>query len=138
MVGFTHPTGRTMIYKSLGSAGVKVSPVCLGTMMFGGPANEADSIRIIHAAIAKGINFIDTADMYAGGQSEEIVGKAIADRRASVVLATKGRQKVGEGPNDVGGSRVHMLRALEASLKRLKTDHVDLYYYHAPDYTTPI
>lgn len=127
-----------MSYRQLGSSGVRVSPVCLGTMMFGGPADEAVSTRIIHKAIDQGINFIDTADMYTAGQSEIVVGKAIADRRDSVVLATKGRQKVGEGPNDWGGSRLHMMKSLEGSLKRLKTDYVDMYYYHAPDETTPI
>src|SRR5206468_611150 len=114
------------------------STLCLGTMMFGGQATEADSLRIIHKALDAGINFIDTADMYVAGESERIVGKAIADRRGQVFLATKGRNKTGEGPNDWGTSRLHMRQALEASLKRLNTDYVDLYYVHAPDYNTPI
>lgn len=127
-----------MQYRNLGRTGVKVSPLCLGTMMFGGPTDEADSTRIIHKAIDHGVNFIDTADMYAGGKSEEIVGRAIADRRDNVVLATKGRQKMGDGPNDQGGSRMYLMRALDRSLKRLNLDYVDIYYYHAPHEDTPI
>lgn len=127
-----------MQYRNLGGAGVKVSPICLGTMMFGGRSSESDSIDIMHKALDEGINFFDTADIYNEGQSEVIVGKAIADRRDRVVVATKGRQPMGEGPNDRGGSRLHMIRALEASLKRLGTDYVDIYYIHTPDYDTPI
>jgi aryl-alcohol dehydrogenase-like predicted oxidoreductase len=125
-------------YRILGRTGVRVSPLCLGTMMFGGQTTEADSVRIIHKAIDKGINFIDTADMYVAGESERIVGKAIADRRAEIVLATKGRNKMGEGPNDWGTSRLHMRQALDASLQRLAVDCIDLYYIHSPDYNTPI
>lgn len=127
-----------MEYRKLGKAGVKVSPICLGTMMFGGQTSEADSIRIIHQAGDLGINFIDTANMYNAGESEVVTGKAIADRRDNVILATKGRQKMGDGPNDQGGSRVHLMKALDDSLKRLGTDYVDIYYYHAPEYDTPI
>jgi aryl-alcohol dehydrogenase-like predicted oxidoreductase len=127
-----------MQYRTLGQSGVKVSPICLGTMMFGGMTNEADSIRIMHSAHDRGINFVDTANMYNAGDSEIVVGKAIADRRDQVVLATKGRQKMGEGPNDQGASRVHLMRALDESLKRLNTDYVDIYYVHAPDNDTPI
>ncbi len=127
-----------MDYRLLGRTGVRVSPLCLGTMMFGGQTTEADSIRIIHKALDQGINFVDTADMYVAGESERIVGKAIAGRRAGVVLATKGRNKMGEGPNDWGTSRLHMRQALEASLSRLNTDCIDLYYVHSPDYNTPI
>jgi aryl-alcohol dehydrogenase-like predicted oxidoreductase len=127
-----------MDHRLLGRTGVRVSPLCLGTMMFGGPTTEADSIRIIHRALDAGLNFVDTADMYSTGESERIVGKAIADRRAKVVLATKGRHKMGEGPNDWGASRLHMRQALDASLKRLGTDYIDLFYVHAPDYDTPI
>ena len=127
-----------MNYRLLGTTGVRVSPLCLGTMMFGGATDEETSIRIIHKAIDQGINFIDTADMYAGGKSEEIVGKALTGKWDQVVLATKGRQVMGTGPNDKGGSRYHMMRALEASLKRLKCERIDLYYYHAPDYDTSI
>ena len=127
-----------MEYRNLGKAGVKVSPICLGTMMFGGQTSEADSIRIMHQAHDLGINFFDTADMYAAGDSEVVVGKAIADRRDDIVLATKGVQKMGEGPNDQGASRKHLMKALDDSLKRLNTDFIDIYYYHAPDYSTPI
>jgi aryl-alcohol dehydrogenase-like predicted oxidoreductase len=127
-----------MQYRSLGCAGVKVSPVCLGTMMFGGQTSEADSTRIMHKALDLGINFFDTANIYNAGASEEVIGRAIADRRDRVVLATKGRGPMGSGPNDAGGSRLNLLRALDASLKRMKTDYVDLYYIHTPDYTTPI
>jgi aryl-alcohol dehydrogenase-like predicted oxidoreductase len=127
-----------MDYRLLGRTGVRVSPLCLGTMMFGAQTGEADSIRIIHKAIDRGLNFIDTADMYSTGESERIVGQALADRRDRVVLATKGRNKMGEGPNDWGTSRLHMRQALDASLARLKTDCIDLYYVHAPDYNTPI
>jgi len=127
-----------MEYRKLGSAGINVSPVCLGTMMFGGPTNEADSTRIIHKAIDAGVNFIDTADIYNAGESEVVVGKAIADRRDQVVLATKGRQPMGTGTNDAGAGRAYMMRALDASLKRLGTDYVDVYYLHTPDEATPI
>lgn len=127
-----------MDYRNLGQCGVKVSPVCLGTMMFGGQTNETDSIQIIHKAYDQGVNFIDTADMYNAGESERIVGRAINDRRDRIVLATKGRQKMGDGPNQQGGSRLHLMQALDASLKRLGTDYVDIYYYHAPDLSTPV
>jgi aryl-alcohol dehydrogenase-like predicted oxidoreductase len=93
---------------------------------------------MIHRAMDEGINFIDTADIYNQGQSEVVVGRAIADRRDGVILATKGRQPMGEGPNDGGASRAHLLAALDASLKRLNTDFVDIYYTHTPDYETPI
>lgn len=125
-------------FRNLGSAGVKVSPVCLGTMMFGGQTDAAESTQIMHKALDQGINFFDTADIYNAGQSEVVVGQAIADRRGKVVLATKGRGPMGEGPNDSGASRLHLTQALDASLKRLKTDYVDIYYQHTPDYTTPI
>jgi aryl-alcohol dehydrogenase-like predicted oxidoreductase len=127
-----------MDYRLLGRTGIRVSPLCLGTMMFGGQTTEADSFRIIHKALDLGINFIDTADMYVSGESERVVGKALAGRRDGVVLATKGRNKTGEGPNDWGASRLHMRQALEASLRRLNVDYIDLYYVHAPDYDTPI
>lgn len=127
-----------MNYRNLGVAGVKVSPLCLGTMMFGGPTDETTSIRIMHKANDLGINFLDTANIYNDGESERVVGKAIADRRDQIILATKGRLKVGDGPNDVGASRVHLIREVENSLRRLDTDYMDLYYLHTPDPTTPI
>jgi aryl-alcohol dehydrogenase-like predicted oxidoreductase len=127
-----------MNYRRLGRNGIRVSPICLGTMMFGGQTNEADSIRIMHKALDQGINFVDTANMYNSGQSEIVVGKAIADRRDQVVLATKGRQSVGSGPNDSGASRLHLIRELDRSLHRMNVDVIDIYYQHAPDPETPI
>ena len=127
-----------MDYSHLGKTGVSVSRICLGTMMFGGPTDEIHSREIISKAIDAGVNFIDTADMYNAGQSEIVVGKAIADRRDQIVLATKGRQPTGDGPNDRGASRLTLMRALERSLVRLDVDYVDLYYVHAPDNETPI
>jgi len=127
-----------MQYRLLGRTGVRVSPVCLGTMMFGGQTDAADSVAILHQAFDRGVNFIDTADMYNAGESERVVGRAIADRREKVVLATKGRQKMGDGPNDLGASRLHLMQALDASLQRLGTDYVDIYYTHTPDYDTAI
>ena len=127
-----------MEYRTLGACGVKVSPVCLGTMMFGGQTPEDEAIRIIHTALDRGINFIDTANMYNVGQSEVVVGKALAGRRDHVVLATKARQIMGPGPNQSGASRKHMIFECNASLKRLNTDYIDLFYVHAPDATTPI
>jgi aryl-alcohol dehydrogenase-like predicted oxidoreductase len=122
----------------LGRSGLKVSRLCLGTMMFGGPTNEEDSARIIHRALDAGLFFLDTADVYNDGESERIVGRAVQARRDQVVLATKGRNRTGPGPNDAGSSRAHLLAAVEASLRRLGTDYIDLYYLHAPDYETPI
>jgi aryl-alcohol dehydrogenase-like predicted oxidoreductase len=127
-----------MEYRQLGKTGMRVSPVCLGTMMFGGQTSEADSIRIMHKAHDQGVNFFDTADMYSVGDSEVVVGKAISDRRDQVVLATKGTNAMGDGPNDRGASRYHLTQAVEQSLKRLGTDRIDLYYVHVPDETTPI
>lgn len=126
------------MHRLLGRTGIRVSPLCLGTMMFGGQTSEADSIRIVHRALETGINFVDSADMYHTGESERVVGKALADRRQRAVLATKGRNKMGDGPNDWGASRLHLRQALDASLSRLATDYIDLYYVHAPDYNTPI
>jgi aryl-alcohol dehydrogenase-like predicted oxidoreductase len=107
-------------------------------MMFGGPTPEAESIRIIHRALDAGINFVDTANVYNGGESERVVGKALKDRRDRVVLATKVRGAMGDGPNDSGSHRTTLLRELEASLKRLNTDVIDLYFLHSFDYTTPL
>ena len=108
-----------MDYRLLGRTGVRVSPLCLGTMNFGGVTNEEDSIRIIHAALDAGINFVDTANVYNNGQSEVAVGKALRDRRGKVVLATKVHFRVGDGPNDEGNSRLHILKACDDSLRRL-------------------
>ena len=130
-----------MEHRQLGRTGVKVSPLCLGTMMFGawGETDHDESIRIIHRALDVGINFIDTADVYSGGESEEIVGKALADgRRDNVVLATKVHGSMGEDPNERGNSRRWIRREVEASLRRLDTDWIDLYQIHRPEPDTDI
>ena len=131
-----------MAYRSLGHSGLKVSTVCLGAMMFGSgpdaPCSEGESRKIIDAFLDAGHNFIDTANVYTGGQSEEVVGRAIASRREAVVLATKGRGPIGPGQNDQGLSRAYLNRALEGSLRRLGTDYIDLYQCHFPDPDTPI
>ncbi|MEU5862543.1 MULTISPECIES: aldo/keto reductase [unclassified Nonomuraea] len=129
-----------MRYRILGGTGIEVSAHCLGTMMFGAAGNpdHDDSIRIIHAALDHGINFVDTADMYSAGESEEIVGKALQGRRDEVVLATKVHFPMGEGPNRGGNSRRWIVREVEASLRRLRTDWIDLYQIHRPDHRTDI
>ena len=127
-----------MDYRNLGRSGVKVSPLCLGTMMFGGPTDEADSRRIVDRARGQGVNFIDTADVYTDGRSEEIVGRAIADHRDWWVLATKLANVTQDGPNGRGLSRRYMLRAVEDSLRRLNTPVIDLLYLHREDLATPL
>ena len=129
-----------MNYRKLGRTGLKVSPLCLGAMMFGrrGNADHADCVRIIHRALDAGINFVDTANVYSNGESEEIVGQALRGHRDQVVLATKVHGEMGSGPNDRGNSRVHILREVEHSLRRLQTDYIDLYQIHRPDPDTPI
>ena len=131
-----------MEFNTLGRSGLKVSQACLGAMMFGtatdAPCDEAESRRTIDAFLDAGNNFIDTANIYTGGQSEVVVGRAIKGRRDHVVLATKGRGPIGSGPNDQGLSREYLTRALEASLERLDTDYVDLYQCHFPDPDTPM
>src|SRR3954454_18105234 len=124
-----------MDYRTLGRTGVSVSPLCLGTMMFGawGNTDHADSIRIIHRALDAGINFLDTADVYARGESEEIVGKALAGRRDDVVLAPKLHGSMGAAPNERATSRRWIMRACDASLRRLGTDWIDLYQVHRFD-----
>jgi aryl-alcohol dehydrogenase-like predicted oxidoreductase len=124
-----------MEYRPLGRTGVQVSKLCLGTMMFGawGNTDHDDSIRIIHAALDAGINFVDTADVYSAGESEEIVGKALKGRRDDVVLATKFFMPMGDDVNRRGGSRRWIVRAVEGSLRRLGTDWIDLYQVHRPD-----
>jgi aryl-alcohol dehydrogenase-like predicted oxidoreductase len=116
-----------------------VTPLCLGAMNFGGPTTEADSIAIINRALDGGINFIDTANVYNAGESERIVGKALAEngKRDEVVLATKVHGGMGPGPNDQGNSRYHIIKACEDSLRRLQTDHIDLYQLHRPDLVVP-
>ena len=130
-----------MNYRTLGRTGVRVSPLCLGAMMFGqwGNQDHDDSIRIIHRALDAGINFIDTADVYSRGESEEIVGKALADgRRDRVVLATKFHGSMGDDPNQAGNSRRWIFQEVEASLRRLRTDYIDLYQVHRPSADTDI
>jgi aryl-alcohol dehydrogenase (NADP+) len=127
-----------MQYRQLGRSGLKVSPICLGTMMFGGPTDETASQRIIAKAHDAGINFIDTADAYSKGGSEEVVGRAIGNSRHAWVLATKLANPMGTDPNRVGLSRRWVLQAADESLKRLGTDHIDIYYLHKEDHTTPL
>lgn len=157
-----------MEYRKVGRTGLKVSTFCLGTMMFGRQVDEKESLSIVERALDAGVNFIDTADMYANGVTEQILAKAIQGKRDSLVLASKaghirklakqyGEQTVAGpldlarprpfhpwpggdqvGPNDMGLSRKHMLQAVEASLKRLGTDYLDIYYAHMPDHDTPL
>jgi aryl-alcohol dehydrogenase-like predicted oxidoreductase len=127
-----------MIYRPLGRSGLKVSAYALGTNAFGGRADEETSIGIIHHALDHGVNLIDTANVYTDTRSERIIGKAIRDRRDQVVLATKCALKVGDGPNDEGASRAHIMREVERSLGRLGTDYIDLYQIHTWDDATPL
>ncbi len=129
-----------MEYQTLGATGITVSRVALGTMMLGASGNpdHDDAVRIIHTALDGGVNLIDTADVYSAGESEEIVGQALRGRRDDVVLATKFALPMGAGPNHAGGSRRYIIRAVEASLRRLNTDHIDLYQMHRPDPGTDI
>jgi len=130
----------TMNYRILGGTGIEVSTHCLGTMMFGSVGNpdHEDCVRIIHAALDHGINFVDTADMYSAGESEEITGRALRGRRDDVVLATKVHFAMGTGPNRSGNSRRWITHEVEQSLRRLQTDWIDLYQVHRPDESTDI
>src|SRR3954447_11497257 len=129
-----------MQLRNLGATGVKVSPMCLGAMMFGawGNRDHDESIRIIQAALDAGINFVDTADVYAQGESEEILAKALKGRRDDVILATKFHGAMGDDPNRQGSSRRWIMRAVENSLRRLDTDWIDLYQVHRPRTDTDI
>jgi aryl-alcohol dehydrogenase-like predicted oxidoreductase len=127
-----------MQYNTLGKSGLRVSPLCLGTMMFGKQTDEATSARIVDRARAQGINFIDTANVYNEGASEEVVGRAIAAKRDWWVLATKLANPTGEGPNARGLSRRHVFRAVDDSLRRLGTDVIDILYLHKEDHGTPL
>ena len=130
-----------MEHRTLGRTGVKVSPLCLGAMMFGawGEQDHDESVRIIHRALDAGINFVDTADVYSRGESEEIVGKALAGgRRDNVVLATKVHGSMGDDPNEFGNTRRWIVREVENSLRRLKTDWIDLYQIHRPEDDTDV
>ena len=128
-----------MEFRTLGRTGVLVSPICLGTMNFGSPTSEADSVVIMQRAIEGGINFFDTANSYVNGESERIVGKFLKENglREQIFLATKVFSKVGSLPNDGGASRYHILKGVEDSLRRLQTDHIDLYQQHRPSLTIP-
>jgi aryl-alcohol dehydrogenase-like predicted oxidoreductase len=130
----------TLHYRLLGGTGIEVSALCLGTMMLGSAGNpdHDECVRIIHAALAAGINVVDTADMYSAGESEEITGQALRGRRDEVVLATKVHFPLGEGRNRSGNSRRWILTAVEDSLRRLQTDWIDLYQVHRPDPGTDI
>ncbi|MDO9562601.1 MAG: aldo/keto reductase [Bradyrhizobium sp.] len=127
-----------MQYRPLGRSGLKISPICLGAMMFGGPTDEATSNRIVARAREAGVNFIDTADAYSNGGSEQVVGRAIANSRHSWVLATKLANSMGDDPNRGGLSRRWVMQAAEESLKRLGTDTIDIYYLHKEDHSTPL
>src|SRR5512142_1447521 len=129
-----------MEYRRLGNTGVHVSELCLGAMMFGawGNRDHDDSLKIIERALDAGINFIDTADVYSAGESEEIVGKAIAGRRDDLVIATKCFNPMGDDPNRKGSSRRWIVQACEESLRRLGTDYIDLYQVHRPDPRTDV
>lgn len=122
-----------MRYRVLGTSGLSVSEICLGTMMFGGPTEEAEAGRIVADAYERGVNFIDTANQYAETRSEQVVGRLIKSQRQHWVVATKVANPAGPGRNDRGLSRVHLMREAEASLKRLGTDVIDLYYIHKVD-----
>jgi len=129
-----------MEYRLFGRTGVRVAPLCIGAMNFGNPTDEAEALRIIDRALDAGINMFDTANSYNNGESERIIGRALArdGKRDRVFLATKGHFPVGPGPNDRGNSRLHLMRACEDSLRRLQTDHIDLYQIHRPDPATPV
>lgn len=127
-----------MQYRRLGSSGLRVSVIGLGTNQFGGKVDLENTQQIIDAALDLGINLFDTADIYQKGRSEEFIGRALAGRRQEAIIATKVRHKFGDGPNDEGASRQHILKGVHASLKRLQTDYIDLYQIHAWDDETPI
>jgi aryl-alcohol dehydrogenase-like predicted oxidoreductase len=136
-----------MKYRQLADTGVFVSELCLGAMTFGGVGQiwevigglgQSDVDTLVHRAIDQGINFIDTANVYAAGESETLLGKALAGRRHDVVLATKVRGRMGQGPNEVGLSRLHIMRAVDDSLRRLGTDYIDLYQIHRNDWLTNV
>ena len=126
-----------MKLRKLGRSGLKVTPICLGTMTLGSQVGEAESIKIIKSAIDSGINFLDTADGYSGGKSEEIIGKALKGKRDSIVIATKVGAKLSPSPG-ADLSRKYIMKTVEESLQRLQTDYIDLYYCHIPDYDTPL
>ena len=127
-----------MQYRNIGRTGLKVSEICLGTMTFGHGTDKEEASRIVDLSIEAGVNFFDTANGYSNGQSETILGEIVKGRRNDLILATKVFNPMGGGPNDSGMSRVHIMHALEASLKRLQTDYIDIYYIHHVDTQTPL
>src|SRR5258708_5600888 len=127
-----------MDYRRLGRAGLKVSEICLGTMTFGHSTDQAEAERIVGSALDAGVIFFDTANGYNGGASETMLGKALGARRRDAVIATKVFNPMGPGPNDSGMSRRHILHAVEDSLRRMGTDHIDLYYNHHVDGQPPL
>jgi len=129
-----------MEYRRIGNSGVRVAPIALGTDNFANPTPEKEARRMLDAALDAGINLIDTSDMYAAGRGESIIGRALArnGRRDDIVLATKAHYPTGPGPNDFGNSRLHLIRACEASLRRLRTDRIDLYQLHRPSPEIPV
>jgi len=129
-----------MEYRILGKTGIKVSSLCLGTVNFADPTSEQESIAIVHSAVNAGINLIDTSNSYAAGESESFIGRALAlnKKRDSILLATKVFYPTGPGPNDRDNSRLHILKACEDSLRRLQTDHIDIYQIHRPSTFVPI
>ena len=127
-----------MEYRRLGRCGLKVSELCLGTMTFGHGADEAEAKRLVDLALGSGINFFDTANTYNNGQSETMLGNALKGRRRDAVVATKFFNPMGPGPNDSGTSRVHIMNAIEDSLRRLQMDYVDIYYVHHTDVQSPL
>jgi aryl-alcohol dehydrogenase-like predicted oxidoreductase len=129
-----------MDYRLLGRTGVKVAPLCLGTDNFANPTPEAEAIKMLHRALDAGINLIDTSNSYSNGESERIIGRALAadGRRQQAIVATKFHYPTGPGPNDQGNSRLHLLKACEDSLRRLQTDYIDLYQLHRPSFDIPV
>ncbi len=127
-----------MEYRRLGNSGLKVSEICLGTMTFGHGADETESTRMVHLAWDAGVNFFDTANSYGEGESEIILGKALKGRRRDAIVATKFFNPMGPGPNDSGMSRVHIMQAIDDSLRRLQMEYVDIYYIHHVDTQTPL
>ncbi len=127
-----------MEYRKLGPSGLEVSAIGLGTNNFGRRVDAAGTVRVLDRALDEDVTFIDTANIYSGGQSETFIGKAILGKRDQFILATKAAMKVGDGPNEVGASRHHLFAEIEKSLKRLRTDYVDLYQIHRADPNTPI
>jgi len=127
-----------MEYRRMGRSGLKVSEICLGTMTFGHGTDEAATKQIVDLAFDAGVNFFDTANGYAGGESEVLLGRALKGRRREAIVASKFFNPMGTGPNDSGMSRVHIIQALEDSLHRLQMDYVDIYYIHHVDVQTPL